>query len=586
MNFIGINSIVKIYNLLNVIQRKKVFYLIILIFFSSAFELLGLGLIIPSISALVDPNYLNQFAKHSLIKYFFNDPSQGNIIYAGIFIIILIYLLKNLFLSYSIFWQNKFAADFQADISSKLFSKYLNKDFSFHLNNNSSGLIRNINELVPNVYSSLLAIMTLFMEIVIMLSIMILLIKIETLGTIVIMVFGIIIGFLFSKVARSIILEWGHKKVFHQGKSIQSVMEGLGGIKMIKILGREKEFQNKLSNHLKKYINFERLNSTFQQFPRVWLEFVAILSLCILLFSIFYQGKNYDSILPIIALFTGAAFKLIPSTSKILSSIQTLGFNQSAVDIVYNDLRNSNENLIKNDQNVSEEIFFNIGKIQINNISYKYTQENLPIIKNLSLEIKNGASVGIIGETGSGKSTLVDILLGLLKPKSGQILINGIDIHQTRYQLRQWQKHIGYVPQDIYLMDDTIANNIIFGLNKKLIDKKALNYSLKYAQLDNFINSLPNGIETKVGERGVRLSGGQLQRIGIARALYHNPSILIFDEATSSLDYDTEDAIVDCIDQLEGKTKIIIAHRLSSVKNCDYLIKIDKGSIEKIEKLE
>lgn len=586
LNYIGKDSLKKIVGLLNVSQKKKIFFLVALVLLSSGLELLGLGLIIPAIGILVIPNYLNQFSKFDLINSFFNFPSQEKIIIIGIVILVLVYMLKGFCLSYSIFWQNKFVTDFHLYISKKLFSKYLNQTYVFHLNNNSSDLIRNINIEAESLISSLLAIMTLFMELVLMFSITILLIQMEPLGTILIIILTSLIGICFSKFSKSIIFKWGQEKVFHQGKSIQSVMEGLGGIKMVKVLGREKEFEERFLAHFEKYTKYERLNSIVQQIPRVWIEFLAILSLCFLIISIIYQGKDYSSILPIIALFTGAAFRLIPSVSKVFHSIQTLRFNETSVNIIYNDIVNSNKNDIESNSKISEKETFNLNKIVLNNVTYRYGRLGLPVIKDLSFEIKKGESIGIIGETGSGKSTLVNVLLGLLKPQKGKILIDNLDINKKSSDLRKWQKNIGYVPQDIFLMDDTIENNIVFGLNKKLLDQKALDNALKYSQLKKFIGTLPDGIKTMVGERGARLSGGQLQRIGIARALYHNPSFLIFDEATSSLDYDTENAIVDCIDQLEGKTKIIIAHRLSSFKNCDYLIKIDKGSIEKIEKLE
>ena len=585
LNYIGKDFLKKIVGLLDVSQKKKIFFLIVLVLFSSGLELLGLGLIIPAIGILVEPNYLNQFSKFDLINSFFNFPSQEKIIIVGIVLIVLVYMLKGFFLSYSIFWQNKFVTDFHLYISKKLFSKYLNQTYVFHLNNNSSDLIRNINIEAQSLYSSLLAIMTLFMELVLMFSITILLIQIEPLGTILIITLASLFGICFSKFSKSIIFKWGQEKVFHQGKSIQSVMEGLGGIKMVKILGREKEFEERFLAHFEKYTKYERLNSVVQQIPRVWIEFIAILSLCILIISIIYQGKDYSSILPVIGLFTGAAFRLIPSASKVFHSIQTLRFNETSVNIIHNDIVNSNKKDIESNFKVSEMRTYDVNKIVLNNISYRYGRLGLPVIKNLSFEIKKGESIGIIGETGSGKSTLVNILLGLLTPQKGKILIDNIDISKKSSDLRKWQKNIGYVPQDIFLMDDTIENNIVFGLNKKLLDQKALDDALKYSQLKKFIGTLPDGINTIVGERGVRLSGGQIQRIGIARALYNDPSILIFDEATSSLDYDTENSIVQCIDNLKGKTKIIVAHRLSTVRNCNKVIKIDKGAIEKIGKL-
>ncbi len=558
------------------------FLFILLIILSAGFELLSLGLIIPAIGTLIEPTFLEEFFQDKMILTHLSNLTQSQIILIGIISIGLIYITKAFFLTYSTYWQTKFGRDFHANISKKLFCTYLSRSYSFHININSSNLIRNINIEAGTIYSSLLSVMTLFMDLVLALSITFFLIKIEPLGSILVIIVLSIIGLLFSFFSKSKISVWGEKKVFHQGKSIQTIMEGLAGIKMVKLLGKQSEFYNRFSNHIFKFANFEKLNILVNQLPRIWLEFFAILALCILMLSILFQGKDYSSVLPVLALFTGAAFRLIPSINKILNSIQVLNFNHASIDIIYNDifLKGGTVEILKADR---AKIIINT--ITLEKINFKYPNTDTVTIRNLNFQINKNESIGIIGDSGSGKSTIVDIILGLLIPQEGKVLVNGENIFGSPIQLRSWQNSIGYVPQDIYLIDDTIANNIMFGFDKNKINKNALKRVLENSQLDEFVQSLPDGINTIVGERGVRLSGGQIQRIGIARALYNHPSILIFDEATSSLDSDTENSIIQCIDNLKGKTKIIVAHRLSTVRNCDKVIKINKGAIEKIGKL-
>jgi len=573
----------KLYRLINNKEKYKLFIFFLHIILSAIFELLSLGLIVPAIGTLISPTFLKDFYNENLILNFLEDLTQNQIILMGIIFIVLIYLIKALFLTYSIYWQSNFGRDFHIYISKKLYSKYLSQTYSFHLNSNSSNLIRNINIEASSIYSSLMSSMMLFMELIVVFCIAFVLIKIESLVSTLVIFISILIGVFFSFFSKTKILVWGQKKVYHQGKSIKAVMEGLAGVKIVKLLGKQKEFYDKFSCHINKFADYERLHVIVNQLPRIWLEFSAILFLNLIIISISIEGKSFQLILPTLALFTGAAFRIIPSLSKILNSIQVLNFNKTSIEIIYNDIFLDNQ---KEDITILTKSNINVKNISCEKIYFSFQENDSLILSNLNFKINKGESLGIIGESGSGKSTIVNILLGLLEPNSGKILVNNKNIFGSKKYLRSWQNSIGYVPQDIFLFDDTIANNVIFGFDEKSINKDALDMALKNAKVDKFIESLPMGINTIVGERGVKLSGGQVQRIGIARALYRNPSILIFDEATSSLDYDTENSIVESINNLAGKTKIIVAHRLSTIKNCDRVIKINKGVIQMIGKLE
>jgi ABC-type multidrug transport system fused ATPase/permease subunit len=265
---------------------------------------------------------------------------------------------------------------------------------------------------------------------------------------------------------------------------------------------------------------------------------------------------------------------MIPSAIKILNAVQNIRYNEISINIIHEDLKLEVPDKINSTQVISK---FDVLEVKLLNYSYPNTS-NLAL-NNISFKIQNGQSLGIVGKSGSGKSTLVDILLGLLTPTKGEIVIDNENIHESLSNLRSWQNGIGYVPQSIYLTDDTLRKNIAFGLSDEKIDENAIIEAIKNAQLEDFIKNLPEGLETQVGERGVRLSGGQRQRIGIARALYHNPSVLVLDEATSALDNSTEKAVMECIEYLKNKTIIIVAHRLSTVKNCDFIIRLDNGEI-------
>ena len=563
-----------IYNLLELKLKRKLWILLLLTFASTAFELLSVGLIIPAISFLVESDIYEKYPQLVPVLNFLGNPSQKYIVSFGMVFLAFIYLLKSSFLTYFVFWQNRFANEFQVRTAERLFTKYIKQPYTFHLQNNSAKLIRNINNEVMSVYSSLQSVLNFFMEIFVVTAFAFFLIYIEPIGSLIILFFGFLIAFGYSKFAKTIVNSWGAKKVWHLGKSTQSLMEGIGGAKDVKLLGRESQFIKKFNYHNKKFANLNRINTSIAMLPRVWLEFVAIIGLTIIVGSIIIQDKDFGLILPTVAVFGIASFRLLPSVTKILNAIQNIKYNEASVDIIFKDLQLEYSEI---SYEITEKI--NVKKITIKTLTFHYPSFSENALNNISVELNKGKSLGIIGESGSGKSTLVDIILGLLTPTDGGVFVNGNNVNLSLKSLRLWQNQIGYVPQSIYLSDDTLRNNIAFGLPENKIDDKAVINSIKNAQLEGFIDDLPDKLNSNVGERGVRLSGGQRQRIGIARALYHNPSVIVLDEATSALDNETEAAVMKCIDLLQNKTKIIVAHRLSTVKNCDIIIKLKNGVI-------
>jgi ABC-type multidrug transport system fused ATPase/permease subunit len=319
----------------------------------------------------------------------------------------------------------------------------------------------------------------------------------------------------------------------------------------------------------------ERKQLTLSQIPRLWLETIGVIGLAMLIGAVVFRSGRPADVLPTVGLFAAAAFRVIPSANRLMTSLQFIRYSDAVVVLIGRELLG-----VDNASKVETLPVSFLREIILEGVSYSYPSSKSPTIKNINITIKRGECIGLIGPSGAGKSTLVDILLGLLIPNQGSINVDGINI---KNRLRGWQDLIGYVPQSIFLTDDTLAGNIAFGLADDDISENAIWAAVRLAQLESFVESLPDGIQTYVGERGIRLSGGQRQRIGIARALYHNPQVLVFDEATSALDSKTEGGVMDAITALKKvRTIIIIAHRLSTIENCDVVYSMSNGSIEQV----
>jgi ABC-type multidrug transport system fused ATPase/permease subunit len=353
---------------------------------------------------------------------------------------------------------------------------------------------------------------------------------------------------------------------------IQHLQQGFGGVKDVKIFGREDYFVTEYSDHLTKNAAVLRRFSVLQMLPRTGLEILTIFGLAVLVSTMVVSGQELADVLPVLGLFGAAAFRLVPAVSRMVAMVQTITVNRPVVRELFRDLGLDAPNTAIRQSHGGFQ-----SEIAIDNLFFAYQNAPSSALQDVSIRVKRGEAVGLVGPSGSGKSTLVDVLLGLLKPTAGGVAVDGIDISQ---RLRWWQDQIGYVPQSIFLTDDTLRRNVAFGLPKNEIDDEAVRSAIRAAQLEEFIESLPLGLETVVGERGVRLSGGQRQRIGIARALYHNPEVLVLDEATSSLDMETEHGVMQAVQALQGdKTVIIVAHRLSTVEYCDRLYRLENARV-------
>ncbi|KKN07712.1 hypothetical protein LCGC14_1064150 [marine sediment metagenome] len=563
----------KIYSLLTVNDRRAARVQFGLMIIGMVLETLGIGLVIPAIAIMVQGDAITSQPIISEVIDYFGISSQEQLIILAILGLVIVYFIKNIFLAFLTWRQADFTFDIQAKLSQRLFTVYLRRPYVFHLQKNSAELVRNVTSEVAIFTEALTATLVLFSELLVLVGISILLVFIEPLGAFFIsIILGSAAWFIY-RVTRQRIGEWGKLRQHHDALRIQHLQQGLGGVKDVKLLGREDDFLDEFQKHNSNSARMWKLQTTLQNLPRLMFEMLAVIALAILVLTMLNMGRDINSIVPVLGLFAAAAFRMMPSITRILVSMQALRYRFSAIDTLYEEL--NSEAIKKTDENVDSVRFMN--ELTLKNIVYHYPSNKAPVLSNISLTIKKGESVGFIGMSGSGKSTLVDVILGLLTPSSGTVDVDDLNIQKN---LRGWQSQIGYVSQSIFLTDDTLRRNVAFGIADNEIDEAAVLRAIQMAQLDELVSSLPAGIETIVGERGILLSGGQRQRIGIARSLYHDPDILVLDEATSSLDNNTEKVVMDSVTALHGKkTVIIVAHRLSTVEHCDQIFRMNAGQI-------
>lgn len=567
------NVLDKIRALLTPAESKSAWLLLFLMLLGMMLETLSIGLVVPLLAVVVsDDLYIKGSAVYPILQ-FLGSPSKSQLIVMVMIGFMSVYLVKNMFLAFLAWRQVNFTYNFQVNLSQRLFALYLKQPYAFHLQRNSSQLIRNVGSGVGLTSNAISNSMTIITEGMVLTAIICLLLAVEPLGSLIVVFFLSVTGFLYYTVTKAKIAKWGASKQFHDLLRLQHLRQGLGGVKEVKLLGRESGFLKDFHEHNFATTNASKLQVTFQQFPRLIFELLAVFGLAILVISMLNEQHEIASIVPVLGLFAAAAFRLMPSANRFLAAQQGLRFAAPAVNTIYQEILLP-EPSSTHKMNKTYQFKHQISLI---NIKFSYDNSETIVVNDLSMEIKKGDAIGLIGPSGSGKSTFVDLFLGLLSPDSGRILVDGLDVMED---VRQWQNQIGYVPQAIFLSDDTLRRNVAFGLPNEQIDDDAVKHAIKAAQLDAFVESLVDGLETKVGERGVRLSGGQRQRIGIARALYHDPSILVFDEATSALDTDTEKLVMKTITALQSdKTIIIVAHRLTTVKDCNKLYSMENGDL-------
>ena len=567
-------SIKKIYNSIGA-EKKKIKYFVFLIFVSALLEIIGVALVVPVITLILSSEDILKlnFSFFNINQIYFKKETLLLITVLTIFVF---YLIKSIFLSYFNYWRSNYIFSLNEILSNKLFKIYLHKPFKFHLQRNSSVSTRNLLA-VQNYVRNIDQVAHLITEFGILLFFFIILFIFEPLMTLVISLICLIFTFGYNKIISPINYRIGKESHESSQEMLKSINQGLYGIKDIKLYGREHDFFNYFSLKVKKFSKALTMYEFLQPLPRILLEFLAVILIILTVSILFHFSYDDDKIIIFIALLAAIGFKLIPSFNKVIFAIQHLKHYLPLTQTITDEL--SDDELIKNKIDNKSIIFKKT--VNIKNLFYNY-EGNKNVLDSLSFEIKKNETIGIIGKTGSGKTTLINILLGLLDIKYGSIKIDGVE---QKLNNRHWKNKIGYVPQDIYIIDDTIKRNIAFGISDEKIDIGKINSAIKVAQIDKFINDLPETIETNVGENGSKLSGGQIQRLGIARALYNNPEILIFDEASSSLDSSTEENLINAIKKIsQNKTIIMISHKMSALKFCNSIFTLVNGKLIKVNK--
>lgn len=573
------------FQVLNKNQKRFFFVILLLILLNAVLETIGIAAIIPLINLIIREDFVDNFPYLSNIllnisqiflpeSTYSNNSIKINFVIAGAFCFAMIFLIKTLFYIFLSYVQTNYTNDLTHSISVKLYKGYMNLDYIFHTIRNSTNLKQNILEetgTFTGVFNSLLIVIT---ESIILLFISIFLISYNFKLSIIIVIFLSIVSLVILKTTRSKLTIWGTQRLHYMEERFKLLQEGVDSIKEIYILQKPIYFLNNFSKSLKNYLISTRNYTVILNATRPIFELVGVISLIILLLVLVLQGDSIPYLLATLGLFLAASFRLLPSLNKIIQQVQNIKFNLASIDRILGEFRIINENykLVKSTANIKFE-----KEIIFNNVSFTYPNKKEPALDNVSFIIKKGSKVGIKGSSGSGKSTLINLILTLTKATKGQIKIDNFNLEQNNLD---WLKTIGYVPQDINLIDDTIEKNIAFGLPLEQIDKNKLKNAIISSQLSNFIDNLKDGIKTRVGEKGQMISGGQKQRIGIARALYNDPSIIILDESTSSLDLKTEKLIMDIIYNLERhKTIIIVSHRESALDRCDKIISISNKKV-------
>jgi ATP-binding cassette, subfamily B, bacterial PglK len=565
-------------------DRYWISVILFLMIVGACLEVAGIGAVIPLVMLILNPNAIQEQVFLKFFYQFFNEPPVHFFIIGATATVIGIYTIKNLFLFGIQLIQSRFMFDQYSYLSNKIFKAYLNRPYTYHIQCNTAELLRNIgSEVHVFVYNILIAGMYFLAEIMVFTAIFFLLLWADFYSTL--FVIGFLGGsvILFYTIIHKKLKFSGEERQFHAAEMNKQVIQGLGGIKETKVLGREKYFADVYSNHLNRSCEAARYNYIVQQTPRLFIEVLVISLVLGIIISLILQGHTSNSIIATISLFTLAATRLMPSINRMMSAITTIKYSLPSLEIIKKDLSE-----IKTEEHDFDpkkiESASHIGmdytlekSISFEDVTFFYAGTSSPAVQELTLNIRRGESVAFVGYSGAGKTTIIDLILGLFPPSKGRVLVDGKDI---KGNLESWQRKIGYIPQTIYLCDDSIRNNIGFGLHPEEIDEESVKKAVEHSQLEQFIGTLPEGLNTVVGEAGVKISGGQRQRIGIARALYYNPSVLIMDEATAALDNQTEKEIMTSLNRLSGeKTLIMIAHRLSTVRDCDTIFFLEKGHI-------
>lgn len=562
-------------------QKRQMALLVLMMFIGALLETMSISLVIPVVTAVIQPDILNKYAFVQSICDMFHIKTTLQFTIVAMVALILVFIAKDLFL----FWQYRMMYRFvytnQFQTAERLLRSYVNKDYEYFLNAETSVIQRSITADINNMYALILAMLQLASEIIVFIALGVTLFIMDPKMTLTLCVLLIVTLVVIKQIIKPIMNRTGKANQDYGAAMYEWITQTVTGIKEVKVNAKEQYFIGEYLKQGKGYINAMQTYSMFANTPKLLIEAVCITGMIAYMLVLVLSGADVGNMLPVISAFAMAAVRLMPSASRINNQLTQISFCEPFfLNVSDNLLDDISADKIDLSYAVEAKEKLPVTKeICLKNITYKYPNSDKYIFDHADLTIPVGSAIGIVGGSGAGKTTIVDIILGLLQLEKGEITADGVNIKE---HYREWLKNIGYIPQMIALLNADIRRNVAYGVPEDQIDEEKLRHALEEAQLDQFVDSLPDKDKTSIGERGIRISGGQRQRIGIARALYEDPEVLILDEATSALDNDTEAAIMESINRLHGKkTLIIIAHRLQTIEKCDMVFRVENGKIQR-----
>lgn len=564
-------------------QKRTLIGMAFLVLINSGVSLLGVTVLTPFIQAVMSPDEL---LENDIIRYWYDVLGFDNsiqLVTALAVLIMIVYIAKNGFIIFMNNMQYRFSYYGKREMQNRLMKYYISKDYTFFLNHNSAELMRDINTDPEMFYAAVLNMLQLFSEVCVSGILVIFLFVKDPVLTCGVAIAMIVMVLLFMKKLRRTLARFGDERRKYNANVIQCMQQAFGGIKEIKIANRESYFDEEFCKQNGLYTYTIKQNAFLSSIPKPVMEALCIVGLmAAIVFRVNATESNPTQFVETLAVFAAAAFALLPSANKMSEYLGSIIHNGVVIHKMGEEYAKIRDLELESEADKDYKKVALDKEISVENMTFQYPDTEDAVLKNVNVTIPKNASVAFIGPSGAGKTTMVDLVLGVLKPQAGRIAVDGMDIKES---YRGWHDKIGYIPQTIYMLDDTIRNNIAFG-QVDAIDDEQIWDALRQAQLDEFVKSLDEGLDTMIGEAGVRLSGGQRQRIGIARALYRKPEVLVLDEATSALDTETEAAVMEAIDSLQGKmTMLIIAHRLSTIQNCDIVYQVENGGVTRTERV-
>ena len=582
----------KFQKLFSVRQKRQLIMLFFLMLIGAFLEILGVSLIVPLVSVVMQENIINTNPLVGGISRLLHIQTNRGFLIFCVLLLIFVFIFKDLYLVFEIYMQNRFVYHNRFRMQQRLMNVYLNRGYEYYLNASSGEIVRVVQQDVHYVFSLLSKLLSFTTELVVSLAIIVVVFIINPMMTLLIGIILLLTMWVIAKVAKPMLHRQGEILQESAAQTNKWLLQMVNGIKEILVGDKREFFVENFNRHGLRMVRAERWNNLLDNIPRLLIEMSSMVSMLFALLVAVLIGVEVSTLVPTIAAFAMAALKLMPSANRISSALNMVAYYEPSLDNLLKSLsraedKNKEGEIVTDNSSVSghekkkekykDKTFSVEHEVKMCSVSYCYPGAEHPILQDADMWIPVGKSVGIVGMSGAGKTTVVDIILGLLHAQSGEVFADGVSVKEY---YAEWLSHIGYIPQMIFMLDDTIRANVAFGIGRDSVDEVKVWKALEEAQLAEFVKALPEGLDTEIGERGIKLSGGQRQRIGIARALYPNPELLFFDEATSALDTETEAAIMESINRLHGrKTLVIIAHRLATIEECDIVYRVGDGKI-------